>query len=295
MLRKAFGVLLFIGLAAAMSLAQQQEGYLDVYVAHVKPEKRAEFDIVNKKMAEANRRHNGDTWLALETAYGEQNTVSFSSARTSYAEVEKGFDTFKGALDKAFGEAGAAALLQQFNNTLVSSRTEIRQRRWDLSYNPPADAAAYIQAIGKTRWIRSVVVRVRPGHTQEFEAELKEIATVSQKSNQPGMRWVSQVTSGGNPSTYVLTRLLTHLDELDHATPMQEMLGEEGYQRFQKMNAEAVAGVEYVIFRVVPELSNPPAEIVATAPDFWNPKPKAAATPKSKAAETSKPAAKEKP
>lgn len=294
MLRKACGVLLFTALTAAMSLAQQ-EGYLDVYVAHVKPEKRAEFDAVNKRIAEANRRHNGDTWLALETAYGEQNTVSFSSSRHTYGEVEKAFDIFMGALNTAYGEAGAKALFQQLNNTLASSRTEIRQRRWDLSYNPPTDAAAYVQVISRTRWIRSVIIRVRPGHGPEFEALMKDLAAASQRTNQPGMRWVSQVTNGGSPSTYVLTRLLTSLGELDHATPMQEMLGEEGYQKFLKINADAVVGVEYVIFRVVPELSNPPADVVAAAPDFWNPKPKVSATPKSKAAESSKPAAKEKP
>lgn len=295
MLRKVWVALLFSALATAVGLAQQQGGYLDLYVANVKPEKRAEFDAVNKKMAEANRRHSGDTWLALETEYGEGNTVVFSSSRRTYSDVEKGFADFKGALEKAFGEAGATALMQQFNTTLVSSRGEIRQRRWDLSYNPPGDPAAYFQAIGKTRWIRSIIIRVRPGHAQEFEAVLKEVSAASQKSNQPGMRWVSQVTSGGSPSTYVLTRLLTNLGELDQSTPMQELLGEEGYQRFQKMNAEAVEGVEYLIFRVVPELSNPPAEVVAVAPDFWNPKPKAAAVAKAKAPEAGKPAAKTTP
>ena len=74
---------------AAVGLCQQQEGYLDVYVARIKPEKRAEFDSVNKKMADANRRNKGDTWLALETAYGEQNTVTFVSNRRNYGEVEK--------------------------------------------------------------------------------------------------------------------------------------------------------------------------------------------------------------
>jgi hypothetical protein len=273
MMRKVCSALLFAILTAAMGLAQQQGGYLDITVTRVRPEKRAEFDAVCKKMVDANRRHNGDTWLALEVSYGEQNTVAFSSSRASYGDVEKGFDNFMGALSKAYGEAGAAALFQQFNNTLASSRGEIRERRMDLSYNFPADRAAYIQTIAKTRWIRSIIVQVRPGHGPEFEAELKEINAASQKSNQPGMRWVSDVTMGGSPGTYVITRLMTSLSELDQATSMKEMLGEEGYDKFQKMNAEAVTGVDYVLFRVVPELSNPPAEVIAAAPDFWNPKP----------------------
>jgi len=88
--------------------------------------------------------------------------VIFSSSRESYGDVEKSFGVFGGALGRAFGEAGAAALYQAFNNTLESSRTELRRQRWDLSYNLPTDRDAYIQAIGKSRWIRTVTVRVRP-------------------------------------------------------------------------------------------------------------------------------------
>jgi quinol monooxygenase YgiN len=275
--------LLFGVLAAAVGLAQQQAGYLDVYVAKVRPEKRPEFDSVNKRIAEASRRYHGDTWLAYEMAYGEQNTVAFSSVRDSYDGVEKSTDLFMGALGKAYGEAGATNLLQEFNNTLESSRTEIRQRRFDLSYNPPTDRAAYTQMIAKTRWLRSVIVQVRPGHTQEFEAELKEINAAYQKSNQPGMRLVSQVTAGGSPGTYFITRLLTSLGELDQTISTRDLLGEDGYKRFQSVNDEAVEKVDYLLFRVLPELSNPPAEVVAAAPDFWNPKPKVAAPAKPKA------------
>ncbi len=164
---------------------------------------------------------------------------------------------------------------QQFNSSIESARTEIRVRRWDLSYNPPADRAAYIQAIGNTRWLRSTIIHVRPGHSMEFEAELKELNAASQKSNQPGMRWVSEVTTGGSPWTYVITRLFVSWSDLDHDASMQELLGDEGFMKFQKMTSEAVESVDYEVFRVLPELSNPPAEVEAVAPEFWNPKPKA--------------------
>jgi hypothetical protein len=144
-------------------------------------------------------------------------------------------------------------------------------------------------------WIRSVIIRVRPGHTLEFEALLKDLNAASQKSNQPGMRWVSQVTEGGNPGVYHLTRLLTSITDLDQSTSLQEMLGEEGYQKFLKVNAEAVADVEYVLYHILPGISCPPEEISAVAPDFWNPKPKALTKPKPKAAEAGKPPAKENP
>jgi quinol monooxygenase YgiN len=272
MLRKACGALLFFVLSTSVGFAQQQGGYLDVFVARVKPDKRADFDAVGRKITEANRRNNGDIWIALEVAYGETNTLVFSSSRESFGDVEKASAAFAGALGKAFGEAGAGVLFQQFNSTLESTRSEIRQRRWDLSYNPPTDRAAYAQVLGKTRWLRSVVVRVRPGHEPEFEAELKEINAAAQKNNMPGMRWVSQVAAGGSPGTYHITRLMTSLDELDHAPSMRAMLGDEGLEKFQKVNADAVAGVEYIFYRVVPELSNLPEAVTSVAPDFWNPK-----------------------
>ena len=272
MLRRVCVALVFLALTASVGMGQQS-GYLDVYVARVKPDKRAEFDAVSKKVAEANRRNNGDIWVALEVEYGEQNTVIFSSSRETFGDVEKSSANFMGAIGRAYGEAGALALFQQFGGTLESSRTEIRQRRWDLSYNPPADLAAYAQVIGKTRWIRSVIVRVRPGHEAEFEAELKEINAAAQKSNMAGMRWVSQVAAGGSPLTYHVSRLMTSLSELDRAPSMQSMLGDEGLEKFQKASADAVAGVEYVLYRVVPELSNVPETITSLAPDFWNPKP----------------------
>ncbi|HXW14686.1 MAG TPA: hypothetical protein VEN79_09275, partial [Terriglobia bacterium] len=292
MWRRAWGALLLGAVMTAVGLCQQPEGYLDVYVAKINPEKRAEFDSVSKKMADANRRNKGDTWLALETAYGEQNTVTFVSNRQNYGEVEKGQEAFTGALNKAFGETGTAVYSQEFNNTLASSRTEIRRRRWDLSYNAPADPAAYAQVVGNARWIRSVIIRVRPGHTLEFEALLKDLNAASQKSNQPGMRWVSQVTEGGNPGMYHLTRFLTAISDLDQSTPLHEMLGEEGYQKFLKINAEAVEDVEYVLYHILPGISCPAEEIAAVAPDFWNLKPKALTKPKPKAPEASKPGAK---
>jgi len=272
MLRRVCGALLFFVLTAVVGLGQQS-GYLDMYVARVKPDKRAEFDAVGRKIAEANRRNNGDNWIALEVEYGEQNTVIFSSSRATYGDVEKSSAVFMGAIAKAYGESGAMALFQQFSSTLESSRSEIRQRRWDLSYNPPADLAAYAQAIAKTRWLRTVLVRVRPGHEAEFEAELKEVNAAAQKTNMAGMRWVSQVVAGGSPFAYHISRLITSLDELDHAPTMRSMLGDEGMEKFQKANADSVAGVEYVIYRVVPELSNVPEAVASLAPDFWNPKP----------------------
>jgi hypothetical protein len=272
----ALAVTITVTLAAA---AQMPEEYLDVFIAKVRPDKRAEFDVINKKLADANRRNKGETWIAMETVYGEGNTVSFVSTRHSYADAEKANDSFVAALNKAYGQAGAERLFQDFNNTLVSSRVELRRRRWDLSANVPADPAALLKLVGQSRWLRTTVVHVRPGHAPELEAHLKELKAALEKTNPPQVTLVSQAVAGQSGTVYYVSAPEGTLGGFDRRTPTPQLLGEEGYQRFLKTLAESAEGTETVINHFLPELSNPPGEVTAAAPDFWAPKPKMAAKP----------------
>src|SRR5258708_38072039 len=128
MMRRSFAALFLIALTSRTMPGQDAATYLDEFIAKVKPEKRAEFDAINKKAAALNRRNKGDVWLAGENMYGEGNVVTFISLRNSLADAEKGFDLFVGALAKPGGMAAAGKLLQDFNNTLIGNRAEIRRR-----------------------------------------------------------------------------------------------------------------------------------------------------------------------
>jgi len=55
-----------------------QGDYLDVLTIKVKPEKVADFLALTKRFAEANRKFNGDRWLALQSVYGEANVYQFT-------------------------------------------------------------------------------------------------------------------------------------------------------------------------------------------------------------------------
>src|SRR5215831_19649770 len=90
-------------LLTVLAAAQAQEQYLDIYTAQVKPEKRAEFDAIAKKMAAANRQNKGDTWVTTETVYGPVNRITFVSFRTSYSGADEGSAAFVGALQKSLG------------------------------------------------------------------------------------------------------------------------------------------------------------------------------------------------
>ena len=60
MVRRARWFVTFVLLLGFCVAAQAQEGYLDEYVVHVKPEKRATFEALLKKLVAANRDNHGD-------------------------------------------------------------------------------------------------------------------------------------------------------------------------------------------------------------------------------------------
>jgi hypothetical protein len=283
MQRKAIvSVIAFVLLAAlAVGQAQQaQESYLDVFTVQVKPEKRADFDAISKKIALANRQNKGDTWLAMETTYGPGDRVTFVSTRSSYGEVEAAIGTFMGALQKTYGKAATDKMMQDLNQCTLSSRAEIRRRRWDLSSNAPADPASYAKLIADSRWLRTTVVHVRPGEAATFEALAKDVKAARDKASPPLTVLVSQAVAGQEGTVYYVTTPASSLAGFDAIPPIQETLGEEGYAKFLKANAEAVSGTETVINHFLPDLSNAPEQVAAAAPDFWRPKSVVAANAK---------------
>jgi hypothetical protein len=71
MLRRAVWALVVVVCLAAPVAVHAQGDYLDVYIVKVKPEKLADFQALTKKWIDANRRFNGDHWIAMETVYGD--------------------------------------------------------------------------------------------------------------------------------------------------------------------------------------------------------------------------------
>jgi hypothetical protein len=287
-----------VGLVLAAPVAVRAQGdYLDEYIVKVKPEKVADFTAISKKIADANRRFNGDRWIAMQTMYGEGGVYVFVSIRKDYADIDKGNDAFVAALQKAYGKEGADKLLRDEESCLESSRSELRRRRWDLSRKAPTDAAAEAKLVGESKLLRTTAVHVRSGHIADFEALLKETKAAGEKNPDTQPVLVSQVIEGTKGTTLYVTTLRSSLGGFDKNPTLPDILGEEGYKKFLKANAEFVSGTESTIFHFSPELSNPPEEIAKVAADFWQPKAMvASAKPKAAAAKAAelKPAA-EKP
>jgi hypothetical protein len=270
---------LFLILGSCLNLfAQAQNDYLDIFTAAVKPEKRDEFDSVIKRMVDANRRHKGDTWLALERVYGPGNTVSFVSPRKNYAEAESAYEMFMDSLRKAYGEAGVGKLMQDFSNTVTGSHSELRRRRWDLSVGVPPDAAGIVKQIGETRWIRTLVVRLRPGRTADYENLRLMIKAAAERSSKPVPVYVSQGVAGQHGMVFYVSTLAKSMATFDEVSGLSNLLGKDSaeYARYLKTVAEVTLDSEVSIYRVLPELSAASEEIMSASPEFWQPKPVAA-------------------
>ncbi len=271
--RRALWALAVAVCLAAPVAVHAQGDYLDVFVVKVKPEKQADFLTLSKKYADANRRFNGDRWIAAEAVYGEGNVYQFTSNRKDYAEIDKANDAAMAAANKAFGKETAQKLGQDFNNCLVWSRTELRRRRWDLSRKAPGDPEAYAKLIGESRLLRTTAVHIRPGHASDFEALMKDVKEAAEKNADTRTVFVSQVIEGGKGATFYVSTLRSTMAGFDHNPTLREIVGDDGVKKFQQMNAEAVEVADSTLYRFNAELSNPPEEVAKVAMDFWHPKP----------------------
>ncbi len=269
--KKLLGAMLFTGLLATASAGQAREDYLDIFVARVKSEKRFDFDRLSTKMADMNRKNKGDNWVTYEQVYGEHNVVYFVSGRANYAGIDSAMQAFEGALAKGLGGAGVGKLFADFGQTVVSTRSEVRRRRLDLSASVP-DAAGASRMLGDARYLRTFIVRVRPGRAPDYEKWLKINKDGHERSN-PGIPiLVSQSAIGQAGTVFYITTLAKSMGDFDKVKPLSEVLG-SGYGNYMKAVSEVVMGTESFIGKILPALSNPPEAVAAADPGFWNPKP----------------------
>ncbi len=277
---KIVGALTLTLLLAVGAAAQSQSDLLDIYIAHVKSDKRMEFDGLVKKMVAAQKKGGGDNWLTYEPTYGEGNTIYFVSMRQNYAAVDSAMEGFMQAMNKTIGMAGMAKLFQDMGATQNSFRTELRRRRWDMSANIPSDTN---KQIAESRFLRITVVRVRPGRNADFEAAARVVKEGYEKNNKNFSLFASQATDGQVGAVYYFTVPLKTIGALDALKPLGAVLSESENQRFGKAVADTTLNTETMIVRFIPELSNPPAEVKKGDPAFWDPKPPAPPKPKAAA------------
>jgi hypothetical protein len=273
MLRRVPWILAACALVAAPAAAQMQNDLLDVFTVQIKPDKTAQFEAVAKKITAANRQNGGSDWLAISQEYGPGYTIRFVSTRDNFAAIESSSKSFMAAMAKAYGQAATEQIFRDIDACTESSQSEIRRRRWDLSANAPADAAAMARLVGEARFVQTTVIRARPGQGPRVEDQIRAFKAAAEKAAPKVTSLVSQAIAGQTGSVYYVSTLRKSLAEIDGSPTMSQLLGPDGYAAFQKAISESVLVTENYIGRYRPDLSNPASTIVAAAPDFWSPAP----------------------
>jgi hypothetical protein len=153
---------------------------------------------------------------------------------------------------------------------LANARSFLAAYRKDLSYGPDVE-------IGKMRYMRFRIFRIRQGQVGVFEEAVKLAKSAYEKSGMNLPFAFYEVQAGMGQPTFLSIRPMKSLADMDTLgmsdKAMAEALGEEGRKAMQKANADAFANVENQIFAFNPKLSFPPPFVVASDPAYWTPKP----------------------
>ncbi len=275
--------LLVVGAFAVPCSAQQSSdpgGLIEVTWIKVKQDRVSEFDQMARRIADANRRAKGDNWVAYTDFYGADQYVQMASTRSSPEAIETGMNKFMMSVkeimgytpDRFFAEAAKLA---------ESSGTELRKRRWDLSWGS-TDGQDWFSKMAKAAYVASVVVKVKPGRIPDAEKQMSMIKQAATNKGETSAGMVSQVVLGGSAGTFYVTIPMKSLRDIGAIPSPSSMLGEEGYRNYSQMSAENYASVEVRLRRSVPAWSNPPASYLEANPKLWT--VKAQASPKSKEA-----------
>src|SRR5260370_35468597 len=97
---------------------------------------------------------------------------------------------------------------------------------------------------------------------------MKEAKEAGEKAANTQPLMVSQVIEGGKGTTFYITSFRSSLSGFDNNPTIRDILGEEGYKKILQANAESVEQGESVLFRVSPQLSNPPDALARASADL---------------------------
>jgi hypothetical protein len=221
-------------------------------------------------------------WPAL---YGRANSTDYYLGMVSLTGSPEAWYIVPFANHAAYAEAmkrdlGLAEELDRLSRAdaevLDGIRTIQALARPDLSMGAFPDLA-------KQRFWEITVVRVRPGHEEEFDAAAKAYGTAAQRSA-PGTQYrVYQVIAGMPTPTYIIFASVASYGDFDQmmADGMKTMQSATAAEMaaLQKFSADATLSWESNRYRLDPRQSYVSREVRASDPTFWGPMPAAPARP----------------
>jgi hypothetical protein len=212
-------------------------------------------------------------WIDLQSLTGPPEALSFDPF-DSFEQVDTAFVDW----GRIFAAHPDLARMQEELRAFVSKeRTIIAVRRDDLGYRP--------QSIdfSKARFMRVLEVRLNPGHESDF-AEAFRILSHAYENIKADTPWVVYQVNVGMPAPTFIVFLPMHAlkqndDLLNWRRSLREAEGEEASHRMEQIAREAYAATESNLYFISPETSHVSKGFADGDPQFWSPKPPAAAKP----------------
>ncbi|MBA3317152.1 MAG: hypothetical protein H0T50_03560, partial [Gemmatimonadales bacterium] len=269
-------------LASAPAVAAGQEAassqsppkVLQIFVESVKPGKGAAHEKVEIGWPAAFRKAKWPTHYLAVTSMSGPGEAWYLTGHESYAALE----TDNRNVEKTPALSKELERLSQVDGELLSgTRGLLASYRPDLSYRPNID-------IAQMRYFALTIITLKPGYDSAY-ADVRKLVNAGHEKVNMDEHWAMyQVTSGMAGSTYLLFITMKSLQEADlaqesHGKPYQDALGESGRQQLRDFARNAMATSETKLFAFSPKMSYPSPEWVARDPQFWAPKPVAAAKP----------------
>lgn len=248
-----------------------------VYVEQVKPGKNAAHEKSESNFARTFAKANYPAHYIGLNAMSGANEAWFVEAHGSFADVEKAekagdAPALKGDLDQVMATDG---------EYLSGMRSLIGVFRKDLSYEPES-----APGLAKSRYMNVVTLRFKMGSDQQLAANVKEMVKIYNSAQMQQPMLVYQIISGAQGGTYLLFEPFVSLAEWDKYPAMMQALRTAGGHKFdalQKEFTDITVFEEGRLMSISPAMSYVSKETAAGSPDFWTPKPKAAAKPASRA------------
>ena len=216
-------------------------------------------------------------YLAVESLSGKSRALFF----TGYDSFEAwGKDNLAGQKNAAFSAAidHAGAVDGELLDETDESALVFRE---DYSLNPEVDIAhtLYFEISG---W------QVKPGHGKDWD-EIVKLVTAAYKRI-PDAHWAAyQAVYGFPDTTYIIFNPMKSLDEVDKnfaaGKDFEAAMGEAGMKKLSELSAAAIESSQTNLFAINPRMSYAADEWGTGDPEFWKPKPAAAAAAGKKAAE----------
>ncbi len=211
--------------------------------------------------------------LAMVPVAGNENEVMYFWGFDSFAEMEKS-NSYLDTVSNVTFKADFDRVRPPGDDYHSSQRDSIAVLREDLSYNINTD-------IRRMRYMRVSTIRVKPGHSREWEDSRRMTRAAHEKAKVDETMVVYQVAGGMQSGTYLVMIPWASLDgigTIPHGKSYMDALGDDRRDKIEKIENDSVVFTATDIYAFAPQLSYVSKDWVSGDPSFWRLKPMMAET-----------------